>query len=66
MEIRLIPEWKKDKVYGVQILLEGCAIDLYLCFRSFKIGILKNKEFDDWSIFLGFFRIESTNLNTEV
>ena len=66
MKIRFIPEVDPDeKIFGFQVLLENYAIDIYFCFAIFKIGIFRNKG-ECWSILLGFFRIEGTNLNMEI
>lgn len=63
MKIRFIPEVDpEEKIFGVQFVLENYAIDIYFCFAIFKIGIFRNKG-ECWSILLGFFRIEGTNLN---
>ena len=65
MKIRFIPEVDpEEKIFGVQFVLENYAIDIYFCFAIFKIGIFRNKG-ECWSILLGFFRIEGTNLNME-
>lgn len=63
MKIRFIPEVDpEEKIFGVQFVSENYAIDIYFCFAIFKIGIFRNKN-ECWSILLGFFRIEGTNLN---
>ena len=65
MEIRFMPEVdKEEKIFGFQILFNEYAIDIYLCFQTFKLGIFRNKG-ECWGILLGFFRIEGTNLNME-
>ena len=65
MKIRFIPEVDpEEKIFGVQFVSENYAIDIYFCFAIFKIGIFRNKG-ECWSVLLGFFRIEGTNLNME-
>lgn len=55
----------EEKIFGVQFVLENYAIDIYFCFSRFKIAIFRNKG-ECWSIILGFFNIEGTNLNMEI
>ena len=63
MLIRLIPDVEpKEKIFGLQFLLKNYAIDVYFCFSSFRIGFRRNKG-ECWSILLGYFSIEGTNLN---
>jgi len=65
MKITFIPEVEKEeKIFGFQILLREYAIDIYLCFRIFKLGIFRNKG-ECWQILLGFFRVEGTNLKAD-
>tara|TARA_E500000305_G_C3861380_1_gene160780 strand:- start:48 stop:257 length:210 start_codon:yes stop_codon:yes gene_type:complete len=63
MLIRLIPEVEpEEKIFGFQFLLKNYAVDVYFCFSRFKIDIRRNKG-ECWSILLGYFSIEGTNLN---